>query len=156
MREEVVSYEEADVVVKQVMEQLSEVGLDDLLAYADTLDNNHTLRDDPFTRYDVCGVITRCLIMHSDVCRTADEVVKEFADYDTGRESKIIPNKKARYHDHEQVSFVSLGIMTELPRYLITYTDGTNESVSKKDEHIEQLLAEKPRGVRARAYNQEN
>ena len=64
--------------------------------------------------------------------------------------------KKPRYHDHDQVSFVSLGILRELRRYLIIYTDGTNESVSKKDEHIEQLLAEKPRGVRARAYNQEN
>jgi hypothetical protein len=69
---------------------------------------------------------------------------------------EVVSYKKPRYHDHEQVSFVSLGIMRELPRYLITYTDGTNESVSKKDEHIEQLLAEKPRGVRARAYNQEN
>ena len=32
----------------------------------------------PFTRYEVCSVITRCLIMHSDVCSTVDEVVKEF------------------------------------------------------------------------------
>ena len=62
----VMDYEEADVVVKQVMEQLSGVELDDLLAYADTLDSNHSLRDDPpFTRYEVCGVITRCLIIRT-------------------------------------------------------------------------------------------
>ena len=53
------------------MEQLSEVEPDDLLTYADTLDNNHSLRDEPpFTRYEVYSVITRCLIMHSDVCST--------------------------------------------------------------------------------------
>ena len=64
------------------MEQLSEVGLDDLLTYADTLDNNHSLRDEPpFTKYEVCSVITRCLIMHSDVCSTVDKVIKEFTDF---------------------------------------------------------------------------
>ena len=84
----VMDYEEADVVVKQVMEQLSGVELDDLLAYADTLDSNHSLRDDPpFTRYEICGVITRCLIMHSDVCRTADEVVKEFTGFQSQTKS---------------------------------------------------------------------
>ena len=75
-------YEQADIVVQQVMEQLAEVKLDDLLEYADTLDHNHSLRDEPpFTMYEVCGVITRCLIMHSDVCSTADEVVKRFTDF---------------------------------------------------------------------------
>jgi len=75
-------YEAADIVVKQVMEQLVEVKLDDLLAYTDTLDNNHSLRDEPpFTRYEVCGVITRCLTLYSDVCSTVDEVVKESTDF---------------------------------------------------------------------------
>ena len=74
--------EAADIVVKQVMEQLVEVKLDDLLAYTDTLDNNHSLRDEPsFTRYEVCGVITRCLALYSDVCSTVDEVVKESTDF---------------------------------------------------------------------------
>ena len=75
-------YEAADITVKQVMEQLAEVKLDDLLAYTDTLDNNHSLCDEPpFTRYEVCGVITRCLTLYSDVCSTVDEVVKESTDF---------------------------------------------------------------------------
>ena len=68
-------YEKAEVVNQQVMEILAEVKLDDLLVYADTLDYNHSLRDEPpFTMYEVCGVITRCLTLHSDVCSTVDEV----------------------------------------------------------------------------------
>jgi len=74
--------EAADITVKQVMEQLAEAKLDDLLAYTDTLDNNHSLRDEPpFTRYEVCGVITRCLALYSDVCSTVDEVVKVSTDF---------------------------------------------------------------------------
>jgi len=81
------SYEQAEVINQQVMELLSEVKLDDLLEYAETLaKKEYRFIQSSSTRYEVCGVITRCLIMHSDVCSTADEVVKSFTDFQGSRE----------------------------------------------------------------------
>lgn len=73
-------YRASELVNLQVMKLLAGVKTDDLLAYADTLDYNHSLRDDDpvATRHDITGVITRCLTLHSDVCHTAEEVVEEF------------------------------------------------------------------------------
>ena len=48
----------------------AEVKLNDLLVYADTLDYNHSLRDEPpFTRYEVCGVIARVVSVDTMVCQ---------------------------------------------------------------------------------------
>ena len=78
------SYEQAEVINQQVMELLSEVKLDDLLEYAETLaKKEYRLIQSSSTRHEVCGVITRCLTLHSEECRTADEVVKRFTDFQT-------------------------------------------------------------------------
>ena len=77
-------YEQAEVINQQVMELLVEVKFDDLLVYTDTLaKKNYRYIRSPFTRHEVCGVITRCLTLHSEECRTADEVVKRFTDFQT-------------------------------------------------------------------------
>ena len=74
-------YRESEIINQQVVEMLVQSKDEDLLAYADFLDSNNTIRDEPMTRYDVCGVITRCLTLHSEECRTATEVVREFMDF---------------------------------------------------------------------------
>ena len=87
VEDEVDEYEQAEVVNQQVMEILTEVKLDDLLVYADTLaKKNYRYMRSPFTRYEICGVITRCLTLHSEECSTADEVVKRFTNFQNSRE----------------------------------------------------------------------
>lgn len=54
---------------------------DYLMQYANHLTNfNNDLDDeeDPPTREEFYGVITRCLTLHSEECETAEEVVTEF------------------------------------------------------------------------------
>ena len=86
------SYEQAEVINQQVMELLSEVKLDDLLEYAETLaKKEYRLIQSSSTRDEVCGVITRWITLHSDMCSTADEVVKSFTDFQDGKE-KFISN----------------------------------------------------------------
>ena len=83
-----VDYEQAEVINQQVMELLAEVKLDDLLEYAETLAKKEYRHiQSSSTRHEVCGVITRCLTLHSEECRTADEVVKRFTDFQNSRES---------------------------------------------------------------------
>ena len=87
------SYEQAEVINQQVMELLVEVKLDDLLEYAETLAKKEYRHiQSSSTRHEVCGVITRCLTLHSDVCSTADEVVKSFTDFQDGKEKFISNN----------------------------------------------------------------